>query len=98
LLSTLLAGLAEMLPVGPRLFCSLSAPVAGYALAYTVRQFVAFYEYRRFSQQVDGLIAQMHTEAHNPDTTAGRRLDIEDQIFELLILKQKAMLKPKTLP
>jgi|GEM_PF-5160538 len=97
LLSTLLAGLAELLPAGQgQLMGALLAPVGGYACAYAVRQTIDYYEYSRFCSQIDTLIAQMRAEATHPDAGPGRRLDLEDQIFDLLILKQKALLRPQT--
>jgi hypothetical protein len=95
LLSTLLAGLAELAPMGPaRRVISLFAPVMGYSIAWLVRYLVGTYQNTRLCRQIDKLTTQLQQEAAKPATSHTRKKVLENQINDLTQLKQKAMLYP----
>jgi hypothetical protein len=95
LLSTLLAGMAELAPVGPaRRVFSLFAPVVGYSLAWLLRYCIRSYEHAHFYRQVDKLVAQLRQEAAANTTSQARKKVIDAQVNELTLLKQKALLFP----
>jgi hypothetical protein len=94
LLSTLLASLAELAPLGQaRMVLSLFAPMLGYAWAYLIHRAVGTYEYNQLCRQSDKLIYELRAQAKEPNIAQTRKEDLEQQMDDLFQLKHQALLQ-----